>query len=118
MDGSPVPAWRVVFSACCLIVWSLLPTAYCPLPTVQGQPPELPPVGGGDSKPPALPPVGGGGEPKPPPVSINNPGRARLGEPDAGGPSAPASTRGGGDLEFVEKVIEARRAYASSLKAL
>jgi hypothetical protein len=64
----------------------------------------------------------GGGEPKPPPASINNPGgRARLGEPDGGAPVAPAGPRGsggGGDLEFVEKVIEARRGYSNSLKAL
>jgi hypothetical protein len=80
----------------------------------------LPPVGGGDPKPPSLPPAGGG-DPRIPPASIPNPGgRARLGDPDPGMPSAPAAADGprGGDLEFVEKVIDARRAYANSLKAL
>src|SRR5262245_40121529 len=100
MDRSLVSSRGVVFSACCLVAWILLPVAH-------GQQPELPPVGGGDRRP-ELPPVGSG-EQKPPPASINNPGgRARLGEPDAGVPSAPpfSSRGGGGDLEFVEKVIE------------
>src|SRR5262245_51526214 len=78
------------------------------------QAPEWPPVGGGDPKRST-----GDNEPKPPPISVPNPGgRARLGEPDGSPPPTIPTSRGGSELEFVEKVIEARRAYTNSLKAL
>src|SRR5262245_42729627 len=68
------------------------------------QAPELPPVGGKPSEPPAppLPPLTVPGEAD---------GPARLQPPRPG--SALAA-----DLELIEKVLEARRTYANSLKAL
>lgn len=89
------------------------------------QVPELPPVGN-DPKPPSAPPLPpiGGDNPKPPVTNPSGGGRVRLGEPDTGAPTSPSTPMLpptgpiARDLELVEKVIESRRAYASSLKAL
>src|SRR5438132_1364248 len=116
MDGSPRERRRIFSAACCLIIWSLLPTAYCLLPTSPAQVPELPPVGGGNSNPsgaPPLPPVGG--EKPRTPASPSGGGPARLGDPDlgpsggpppgsppSGGPLPPPSGAVARDLEMVE----------------
>jgi TolA-binding protein len=94
--------------ACLFLAAALAASAFA-------QAPELPPIGSGDPKPPALPPVGGT---KPPPAN-STPGPAHLGDPDPVAPSSPnPALPRGNDLEFVEKVIEARRAYANSIKSL
>lgn len=65
------------------------------------QPPELPPIGGGSREP---------GPPPLPPISA-----PRTGEPAANLPP-PLPPRG--DLELIERVIAARKAYAAALKDL
>ncbi len=118
MDGSPLGCVRTAAVTFFLAAWLFLPPAYA-------QVPDLPPVGAGDPNPPSAPPLPpiGGDKPKPP-TSPSGGGPARLGEPNLGPPSGPDASlpppRGAiaRDLELVEKVIEARRAYANSLKAL
>src|SRR5438309_9859540 len=112
MDVKSITCAAVVITAYCL-----LPTAYYP---AYCQIPELPPVGGGSNNPAPKPPLPPNDrDPIPPPLSV---------PPSAGGEAArllppvpaPGSGTGAGsnDLELVEKVIEARRNYANSLKVL
>jgi hypothetical protein len=79
------------------------------------QAPELPPIGGTPTTPPAGPPAKPIQLPPPPPLSI--PGSNPNGDPAHLLPPNPTAA-GGADTELIEKVIEARRNYANSLKAL
>ncbi len=80
------------------------------------QAPELPPIGGTPKTPPATQPTNPNQPPALPPLTV--PGAPPTGDPARLLPPTPTSTAGSADIELIEKVIEARRNYANSLKAL
>jgi len=80
------------------------------------QVPELPPIGGTPNSRTATPPANPNQPPGPPPLTI--PGSTPNGDPARLLPPTPTSSGAAADTELIEKVIEARRNYANSLKAL
>ncbi len=80
------------------------------------QAPELPPIGGTPKTPPVTQPANPNQPPALPPLTV--PGAPPTGDPARLLPPTPASSAGSADIELIEKVIEARRSYANSLKAL
>jgi len=102
----------------------LLLSALVATASLRAQPPELPPIGGGSAPnapaPPPLPPPANGDAVPPmlPPLAVppQTSGGAALGAPDA--PPSRTIPPVGGEMELVERVVAARRAYAASLKEL